>query len=284
MTLRIAHISDLHFAKPDWSLSQFFSKRWVGNLNSVISGNRSFIEDRPQTLIKKFLDLGVTHVVISGDVSITSARKEFAMARAYVEQLKEAGLETIVIPGNHDNYTRISHKNKEFYRYFDRPELRRDGVSAQRLSNGWWTVSVDTTLPTPIYKSTGLFTPQIARNLTATLDAIPKEDRVIVINHFPLFANDAPLRSLEGAKDMRKVLENYPNIQLYLHGHTHRHCVADLRKNGLPIILDSGSVTLKDCSTWNLIDLEDEGCQVRVFAWDEHADVWKRKKDFSFPW
>ena len=41
--LRIAHISDLHFAKLSLNPFQIFSKRFIGNANSLLSRKKVFI-------------------------------------------------------------------------------------------------------------------------------------------------------------------------------------------------------------------------------------------------
>ncbi len=81
---------------------------------------------------------------------------------------------------------------------------------------------------------------------------------------------------------MRAIIERYPNICLYLHGHTHRHTIADLQPNGLPIVLDSGCPIQKPHGTWNLIDLGEKECQVQCYRWSGFA--WEGEERKSFPW
>ena len=284
MNIRIAHISDLHFTKITWNPKQFLSKRWIGNFNAALSQKRSCDPKRPYALIDHFLQLGVTHVIISGDVTTTALRREFALARAYVQDLEANGLRPIVIPGNHDSYTQKTHRNRRFYRYFERPTLKLDCVEKEKLLEGLWAISLDTALATPFYKSTGAFSQKIAENLIAALQDIPKNDKIILINHFPLFNNDSPMHNLEGADRLQEIVQTYQNIVLYLHGHSHRHCIADLRANAFPIVLDSGSVGLKNASSWNLIDCEEKACRVRGYFFDEEKKAWGVKKDHTFAW
>lgn len=284
MNVRIAHISDLHFTKISWNPRQFLSKRWIGNLNAAFSRKRYFDPERPYALINRFLELGVTHVVISGDVTTTARRKEFALARSYVNELEKNGLTTLIVPGNHDSYTKKSYKNRTFYRYFERPSLKLDCVAKEKLSEGLWAVSIDAALATPFYKSTGSFSKQIEENLIALLEEIPKSDKIVLINHFPLFNNDTAMHDLEGAERLQEIVQHYRNIVLYLHGHSHRHCIGDLRPNNFPILLDSGSVGLKNASSWNLIECEEKTCRVRGFFYDEESAMWDAKGDHTFAW
>jgi len=245
---------------------------------------RSCDPKRPYALIDRFLQLGVTHVVISGDVTTTSLRREFALARSYVAELEKKGLTTLIVPGNHDSYTKKAYQNRTFYRYFERPSLKLDCVAKEKLAEGLWAVSIDAALATPFYKSTGLFSKPIAENLIALLQEIPKNDKIVLINHFPLFNNDTAKHDLEGAEHLQEIVQNYRNIVLYLHGHSHRHCIGDLRPNHFPILLDSGSVGLKNASSWNLIECEEKACRVRGFFYDEENKLWDAKRDHTFAW
>src|SRR5256885_808059 len=139
--MRLAHISDLHFAKPTWNPFQFFSKRWLGNFNLLFSRKKDFLPERLCPLPSLFQDLGVDHVVICGDVSTTSHKKEFEEAAKFVEKFK--GMEVFTVPGNHDHYTRRSYRKKLFYDYFP-GSLREGGVAAKQIGGNWWIVTLDT--------------------------------------------------------------------------------------------------------------------------------------------
>ena len=102
--LRFAHISDLHFACPPFGPLQFFSKRWLGNLNYLFNRKNDFVHERLPQLIELFKAQGVTHVIISGDFSITSRRRELRMGKQFVKSLEDAGFKIFTIPGNHDHY------------------------------------------------------------------------------------------------------------------------------------------------------------------------------------
>ena len=118
--------------------------------------------------------------------------------------------------------------------------------------------------------------------LLEALLSLPKEDHIILLNHFPFFENDISLHRLIHSDRLRSLLEQFPNVHLYLQGHTHRHTIADLRANHLPVILDSGCPIQKPHSTWNLIDCTDRGCNVKGFHWN--GEAWVVFKDLSFEW
>lgn len=73
---RLAHLSDLHFGRHDPLV--------------VDSLARALAEERP--------DL----VVVSGDFTQRARRAQFRAAGAFLERLRDAGLLTLSVPGNHD--------------------------------------------------------------------------------------------------------------------------------------------------------------------------------------
>ena len=79
--IRIAHISDLHFSKFSLSPAQFFSKQWLGNMNLLFNRSNQYLNERPFSLIPEFKDKGITHVIISGDLTTTSTPQEYKIAK-----------------------------------------------------------------------------------------------------------------------------------------------------------------------------------------------------------
>ena len=66
-------------------------------------------------------------------------------------------------------------------------------------------------------------------------------------------------------KALEECIKRYKNIVFYLHGHTHQHIFADLRKNGYPIILDSGSSAHNSIGSFNVLELFDHQCNIDVY-------------------
>lgn len=289
--MRLAQISDLHFAKVAFSPLQFFSKRWIGNVNLVFKRKWKFSTDPLWALIPLWKEAGVEKVVICGDLATTSMKKEFALARAFVEKIRETGMEVICLPGNHDTYTKHSYKKKLFYRFFPSPKgkhfpfsfsLKEDGVEVAPLHKGWWLVTLDTAIATPLFSSRGHFLPAVEEKLKELLQQIPREDAVVLATHFPFFSCETPRKELLRADALKAVVKNYPQIKLFLHGHTHQHIIADLRASGLPIILDGGSASCRKQGTFNLIDISEKSCEVA--AYKSAASGWEPFKKTSFAW
>ncbi|MGE3954053.1 MAG: metallophosphoesterase [Parachlamydiales bacterium] len=290
--IRLAHISDMHCYRLTLSLTQFLSKRWLGNINVLVNRRISFHKDPNSNLLDLFHSQGVNHVIVSGDVSTTSLSEEFAVAAEFMKELEDRGMKTHLIPGNHDNYTRQAHRQGLFYQFFDGASdghdfhLREEKVALRRLGDNCWLIGLDTTIPTPLLLSKGVFSEAIEANLEQLLKEIPSDHHVILTNHFPLFETVHPSHDLERSPALRNLLKSYPNVRLYLHGHVHRQSIRDKRRMKLPICLNSGSCGLKRRATCHIIDLTDEGCEVAVWRYHQRktAGLWKEARRASFQW
>lgn len=289
-SLRLAHLSDLHFAEVAYSPFQFFSKRWLGNLNLLFSRRNQYPTERLFPLVDFLKEQKVSHVIISGDLSTTSRRKEFSRAAAFVEKLQKAGIETIALPGNHDQYTKDAFRKQLFYDFFPTQfsqlspfNLKEQKVAVKSVGHGYSLIALDTALATSLVSSRGYFSPEIEEHLQQLLSSIPQSERLIIANHFPLFDNDSPRKILIRSEALRNTLKAFAQVKMYLHGHSHRHCIADLRDNGYPIVLDSGSTTHRVLGSWNLITLSSAGCEVEVFRWDK-KNSWQSSQTASFTW
>ncbi len=294
---RFAHISDLHFYNLSWNPSQFFSKRWLGNLNLSLVRKHTFYPEGLTSLIPVFQEKRIDAVLITGDLTSTSHEKEFQLAKQFIDQLQSEKFKVFTLPGNHDHYTKNAYKNKLFYKYFDTHytsssdpvsslSLKDDGIAASPMGHGWWLFALDTALATSLLSSNGYFSSELQQKLETALNDLPQDHNVILLNHFPLFANESPRKSLIRREALQNILERFPKIKLFLHGHTHRHCIADLRASHLPLILDSGSTAQKNGATWNLIDIYPQGCEVEVFTNNrQNGHVsWKPLSKSTFKW
>lgn len=277
--LRFIHMSDLHFAHPTWSFSQFFSKRWLGNLNLLFSQERDFLTDRLQPLSTLFKEKEVSHLIVSGDLTTTSLKREFAKAEKLLSEFKKVGIQTYVLPGNHDQYTRGAYKEKRFYDYFP-SEMKERGLLVSKWNQQWWLVALDTAIATSLVSSQGLFSAELEKSLEEALSQIPKDASIILANHFPFFTHEPRRKRLQRGKELRALIERHPRIKLYLHGHTHRPTIADLRASNLPIILDCGS-TPHRTGSFHLIELSPQGCKIEPYKWDKE---WKPIQEYAFQW
>lgn len=274
--IRFAHISDLHFGSVSFSPFQFFSKRWMGNLNYLVSRRKAFRHERLLQLISLFKEKRITHVMITGDFSTTSRQVEFEMGRRFVSLLEKEGLTVFCVPGNHDNYTKRAFRKGLFYHFFPSKfdsscplSLKEDKVTYCSLTNSLSLIALDSTISTTLLSAQGLFSEELQENLKKALAAIGPEKEVILINHFPFFPNDPPKKRMVGGHALQELLEHTPNVLLYLHGHTHRQIVADLRPSSLPILSDPGSTPLIEKGTCHTFTLNSKKVQIDVLRFKE---------------
>lgn len=287
---KIAHISDLHFSKISFGLSQFFSKKFIGNLNLLLHRSRIYKNERPSTLIDSFKKEGISHVLITGDLSTTSCKQEFQKAQDFMQALQKENIQVIVIPGNHDTYTQTAFKEKLFYQYIYEKEapllgysLRSHQVCATFLGQDFWVVRIDSTYPAPLCFSTGRYTKTHDERLRQLLSEIPADHSIILMNHFPLFHYEHPRRIMYGVEMLRETIKLHPNIKFYLHGHTHKQAITDLRSHQLPIISDSGSVSHIDKGSWNCLTLYPSQCSIELFHPTKELG-WASQKHLSYTW
>lgn len=276
--MKIAHLSDIHFFKNKFSLGTFFSKQLLGILNYYFNRKASSIDFDPYALPKFLKVQGVTHVVISGDLTTTSSKEEFELAASFIRQLKDQGFKTFVIPGNHDFYTWRSQKSQRFYDFIpSSPGLKEEGLSYEDFGEGYKCISLNTALATPYWSSEGLFSTKLEKRLQNLLNTIPKEQPLIVLNHFPVFEGKRPKRhQMRRLEALRSILENHSNIKLYLHGHTHK---SEFTTSG-PLMINSGSLTLTKGGSFHIMDLTSESLEVQVYTHENKAWMVKTKKNF----
>lgn len=287
--LRIAHLSDLHFCKVSKNPLQFFSKRWLGNLNLLFSRRKNWAAQHIATLGDVLQEKKVDLVVLTGDATCTAHHAEFRLAADFFKKLNKRGMEVIALPGNHDHYTKKAYRERHFYDYFPAHlsdeshhfSLKSHSVGVKQLPNAWWLVALDTALATPWISSRGLFSEDIENHLRRLLRQIPPGDKVMIANHFPFFQNDSPRKILVRGEALKQVLQDFPFIKLYIHGHTHRRSVADLRENGLPIVIDCGSTGMGSKVSWNLIDLEKNYLRYQHFQ--AEGEKWTSGPIQTFP-
>lgn len=287
--MRIIQISDFHFTQLTWNPFRLFPKRILGNFNWLWARRKAFAPQQLESLPALFRSLKPDLILFGGDFSTTALSEEFKIAARFVKKCPQPW---IAIPGNHDHYTFRSYRGKHFYKFFSNKRkeithpvefftLKDHGIEAHPLSENWNLVALDTALATNPYSSEGLFSEKLEEYLKEVLKLIPENGSILLFNHYPFFQNDVERRNLRRGDALQEIIKQDPRIRLYLHGHSHRHTIADLQPNNLPIILDSGSCALAKKGTWNLIDLTPEGCKVDVYRWN---DAWQNTRTEEFVW
>lgn len=293
MAIRFAQISDIHCFRVTLNPAQFFSKRWLGNVNVMANRRLKFCKDPDLSLLDLFRNWQAEHVLICGDLTTTALSAEFEVALRFVEQMEKEGMSAHVVPGNHDIYTRHAERDQTFYQFFDAYSrgdgwsLRHHQVAPRPLGPGWWWVGIDAAIATPIFSSVGYFSEETEKNLDKLLSEIPEGDRVVLVNHFPMFSTIHPSHDLKRGEALRALLSRHPQVKLYLHGHVHRQSITDPRNQNLPIILNSGCCGLRRRATCHLVEIHDTGCLIQVYGCEQRfgqVKDWTLQEEVSFSW
>ena len=120
MALRIAHLSDLHLLSLEGAVPyRLFNKRFTGWVNLRMHRNHVHRPFAAHAVAREIRRLDIDHVVITGDVTNLSLEVEFELVRAFVDDHLGMPPDRVsMVPGNHDVYTRGSHRDQRFRRYF----------------------------------------------------------------------------------------------------------------------------------------------------------------------
>ena len=256
MTIRVAHLSDLHVLDlSGTSWTRFLNKRVTGLAN--LAGARR--NAHPIAIARKLGDAvraaGADHVLITGDLTNLSLDSEMTAARAVVEAIGPPERVTLV-PGNHDVYTRGSLQKARFEGVFDDylpPAAGGAGSGRDRypiardIGEGIRVYGLSSAIPAPPFCAWGEVG---AAQLQRLADAVAAEPegvtaRIVLVHHNlhqrgHVAERTAQLRDRPAlARTLRSI-----GATLLLHGHTH-----DPNQWHLPANGDGGTVLVLGCGS-----------------------------------
>jgi 3',5'-cyclic AMP phosphodiesterase CpdA len=105
----------------------------IAQLSDIHCGSPYFDPELLSSAVKETIALQPDLVVIGGDLTTDGYAHEFRQAQTFLEPLNDAGLNVLVIPGNHDA------KNVGYLHFFDafgRGDVPAKGDRAMRLQGG----------------------------------------------------------------------------------------------------------------------------------------------------
>ncbi len=222
--VRLVHCSDIHLLSLRGSNPlQFLNKRITGAANLAFKRGKQHDGALFERIMARGRELGADRLVVTGDLTNLALASEFEHVR---EQLERAGMPVTVIPGNHDAYTRGSHRKGLFEKYLAAfMEGERAAASypfVQRL-DGVALVGVSTAVPTLPMHATGLVGPEQLARLEALLKTLADEGLVrVVLIHHPVVAGVSKKRHDLLDLDAFGEVIGRAGAELVLHGHEHR--------------------------------------------------------------
>ncbi len=181
-------------------------------------------------------------MAISGDLTQNALHREYAAARAFIDQL---GAPALVVPGNHDLTP---------YRLFERftaPYARWHATIAADIEPAWQNGAVavlglNSTRPAGLHYdwSRGRLTRRRLDRLIARLDALPAGLMKVVVTHHPLLPppGERWIPVTGGAKRALAAFARH-GVQLVLAGHLHRCYLRPGGPDGGPPLVLQGSTS-----------------------------------------
>jgi 3',5'-cyclic AMP phosphodiesterase CpdA len=282
--IKVAQISDLHFSKISFNFKNIFSKSFLGNINLLFSRKKNFSQKPLKNLSYLLKTLDIQYLVICGDITSTSSIEEFEMASSYIKTLKENGINCIILPGNHDIYTKSAEKQKIFFKYFNNDlesknkkyNLKDDDLEVFDLNENFSIIAINTALATTLISSRGLFKNELFIKLEKLFQNKEIQSKTILLtSHFPYTNKISIRKNLKNRKLLQNFLKNHQNIKLFLHGHIHEQKIEHDIENMMPICIDSGSCSHTKEGSFNLLELNEKELDVTFFKWNNFDMLWQ---------
>ncbi|GIW87804.1 MAG: metallophosphoesterase [Isosphaeraceae bacterium] len=219
--MRLIHLSDLHIWRWPPNLASVLSKRIAAVLELALGRARAFRRERLPEVVERVASLRPDHILITGDLTMSSLPCEFAAARQGLAPLLANPNLLTIIPGNHDRYTR--RQRHEFERHFGDLLPAASFPWVRPLDADRLLLALDPCRPH--WSASGYLPP-------AQLEAARRQVRdhpgskLLVACHYPI---DAPehlrheyrVKRLVNAPDLARWLSSELGPHLYLCGHVH---------------------------------------------------------------
>ncbi len=243
--MRVLHFTDLHlFRLPP--PGGFLSKRLLGISNLYLARRVDHFAERSiLALVEAIIAQEPDLCVCSGDLTGMASPREFEDIHRILAPVLER-FPVVMVPGNHDVYTRRAHLQRRFERQFgaytgggDYPAVHRHGEVT--------VVGLDCSRPHPILAS-GVCPDAQLKALDRLLSSGElSEGFTILLLHYPLRDKrgdpyGSASRHLVNARQLEAVLSAHPGVDLILHGHEHHGFRSTLDTPHGPIpIVDPGA-------------------------------------------
>jgi 3',5'-cyclic AMP phosphodiesterase CpdA len=216
--MRVVHFTDIHVEQP-LTAGELASKRAVASFNLHVLGRaKKFRLEVVRALVEATVAAKPDLIVCTGDVTSTGTDREFVLAREILDPVLKT-TPFLVIPGNHDVYTRDGVGRLE--RHF--PEAVPGGRYPYRATHGGIDfIGLDVSRPWPTSQG------KAPAEQLSEFERILSEGTspAVVMIHYPLRGRDgAPYRpftrNLANARAIEQILARFPRATAVLHGHEH---------------------------------------------------------------
>lgn len=236
MSTLLAHLSDPHVLDlRGVSLHRMLlNKRLTGWLNLRFKRGHRHRPGVVEAMMADLRALAPDHLAVTGDLTNLALEPEFEASRAMIERAGMDPSQVSVIPGNHDLYTRGSHRASRFSTYFSKymtsdldlaVDLPGGRFPFVRLRGDIAVIGLSSAVPRLPLVASGHLGASQRRALRAALAHPEVVSRVpVVLSHHPVVDPRGRLgsflRGLADIGDFRAALDHGRDV-LALHGHWH---------------------------------------------------------------
>lgn len=270
MTIRLAHVSDLHLAAAtsDWRWQDWFNKRLFTWMNLSVFGRGHHFARAEQVLTLLAAELSqrrCDRVIFSGDATALGFDAELRRVAQILGVERLAGL---AVPGNHDYCTIGAARSGDFERRFA-PWQQGTRVDdniypfAQQVGHVWLIAVNSAKGNRWFWDATGRTGNEQLERLRRLFHGLPAGPRILV-THYPVCLEDGrPEGIAHGLQDVRETVEAAAagGVGLWLHGHRHLfYCLPQPPCAPFPIIC-AGSTT--QMGLWSYGEYEIDGARLR---------------------
>lgn len=248
--LLAAHLTDIHYPVPSsFRLKDLLTKRVTGAANLLFSSRRSFRPHLLKSLLHHLRELGVSHLLITGDLVNLAYAEEYLRLRTHLEESGFAPGQVSMVPGNHDTYLPACVEQETFWENLG-PYAWAAGPGdypVSRFVGPLEIIGVSTALPTALGMAYGEVGEDQLRRLEELLSRRSGRFRVVLIHHPPYPGADTWHDGLVDGARLRRLFWKH-GADLILHGHEHND--AETRIDGpggssIPV-LGTGCAILDD--------------------------------------
>ncbi len=243
--MKIIHLSDLHLPVKGIPWRDVIGDRFTAKVNLMTRRRGAHSADIVSAAIKKAVELGPDHIVITGDFSNMAHEKEFEFAKEVLKPIWDPQ-KLSVVPGNHDYY--VKEGGRLFTKYFGDliwgPTVPKVYPGVKVLNNDVLLLLFKSPMYIPGPISLGYIdSDQILR--ARALISQSKASTIIAAFHHNIHKR-GPWVELTGRlinrKELVKLFEEL-HINLVLTGHDHKHREYTIGKNIKVVGNGSSSLT-----------------------------------------
>lgn len=220
--MRIVLFGDIHLYRLWLTPWQLLSKRILGQANLILNRRKTFRHDLLPSLIEQAIGLNPDMLLLSGDVTTTSLKREFEDVALALKSLTDR-VPTVLVPGNHDRYTFRAARSRVIDRMLS-DWVPQGFPHTRELTDRWRLLALDAAVPR-VYNARGRLGNEQFEATKAYVESLDETQGLVVLCHYPCalpsHIHEHESHALQERDALREVLENCHGRVVYIHGHIH---------------------------------------------------------------